>query len=336
MEKIIKDSTDLTATTIQWGIIGCGDVTEVKSGPAFNKVDHSQLIAVMRRDGAKAADYAKRHQVAYHYTNATDLINHPGINAIYVATPPVFHEAYVIEALRNGKYVYVEKPVTTSLGACKRIAEANEKYKGKLVVAHYRRALPLFLKIKSLLASNAIGKVKLIKIDFLQPDQSSLIAATSTNWRILPEISGGGLFFDIAPHQLDILIFLFGNQLSSIGMAANQAKLYQAEDAVVGVARFPDDILFSGNWCFTMPSNEQKDTCEIIGERGSIKFNFFFGNEIIVSNHLGEEKFAFERPEHIQQHMIQKVVNYFLGSTENPCSIEEATKSFEVMESFVQ
>jgi predicted dehydrogenase len=49
--------------TVKWGIIGCGDVTERKSGPAFNKVPNSSLVAVMRRSADKAADYAKRHHV---------------------------------------------------------------------------------------------------------------------------------------------------------------------------------------------------------------------------------------------------------------------------------
>ena len=73
---------------IKWGIIGCGDVTEVKSAPAFNKVPHSSLVAVMRRDAAKAQDYALRHGVPKWYINAEQLINDPEINAIYIATPP--------------------------------------------------------------------------------------------------------------------------------------------------------------------------------------------------------------------------------------------------------
>ena len=89
--------------SIKWGIIGCGDVTEVKSGPAFNKIKNSSLVAVMRRDGEKAKDYAARHSVPKWYTDATQLINDPEINAVYVATPPQSHEEYTIVALRTGK-----------------------------------------------------------------------------------------------------------------------------------------------------------------------------------------------------------------------------------------
>jgi predicted dehydrogenase len=135
---------------ISWGIIGCGSVTELKSGPAFNKVAQSTLHAVMRRDAVKAADYAARHQVPCWYSDAAALINDPAINAVYIATPPKFHEEYAVAALEKGKAVYVEKPVAVSVAACKRMADALKANDGKLVVAHYRRGLPMFLKIKEL------------------------------------------------------------------------------------------------------------------------------------------------------------------------------------------
>ena len=63
--------------TIGWGIIGCGNVTEVKSGPAFQKTRGSRLVAVMRRSGELARDYAKRHGVSKWYDNAEALVNDP-------------------------------------------------------------------------------------------------------------------------------------------------------------------------------------------------------------------------------------------------------------------
>ena len=87
---------------IQWGIIGCGDVTEVKSGPAFNKVANSSLEAVMRRNAAKAEDYAKRHAVPSWYDDAEKLIKDPKVDAIYIATPPAFHLKYAEAILKAG------------------------------------------------------------------------------------------------------------------------------------------------------------------------------------------------------------------------------------------
>jgi predicted dehydrogenase len=159
---------------ISWGIIGCGNVTELKSGPAFNKVPDSRLHAVMRRDALKAEDYAARHGVPVWYSNAHSLINDSAINAIYVATPPKFHEEYAIAALEKGKAVYVEKPVAVSVAASKRMADAVIANNGKLVVAHYRRGLPMFLKIKELVETGAVGKVKNIRLTMFQTHRTDI------------------------------------------------------------------------------------------------------------------------------------------------------------------
>jgi predicted dehydrogenase len=144
---------------INWGIIGCGNVTEVKSGPAFNKVKGSRLAAVMRRDAALAEDYARRHKVPKFYTNAMDLINDAEVNAIYVATPPGSHAEYGIAAIRAGKPVYIEKPMALNYKECLQINRASEKHDVPVFVAYYRRTLPGFLKVKNILEKGTIGKV---------------------------------------------------------------------------------------------------------------------------------------------------------------------------------
>src|SRR4029078_7391018 len=125
-------------SAIRWGIIGCGDVTEVKSGPAFNKIPNSELVAVMRRDAEKAKDYANRHQVPKWYDDADKLINDPEVNAIYIATPPSSHKQYTIAALHAGKPVYVEKPMALNVGESVEMAFLADQKKIKLSVAHYR------------------------------------------------------------------------------------------------------------------------------------------------------------------------------------------------------
>lgn len=318
---------------IRWGIIGCGDVTEIKSGPAFNKVANSSLVAVMRRDGAKAKDYAKRHQVPKWYDDAAQLINDPDINAIYVATPPGSHEEYAIAALQAGKPVYVEKPMATGLAACLRMQEVAATTNCKLSIAHYRRALPMFLQIKELIQSGSIGDVRTVRLSMLQQDKSSIIANTATNWRVDPSIAGAGLFYDLAPHQLDIILFFLGAPVEAYGIGANQAGLYKAEDVVTGVMRLPNNVLFNGQWCYTVSELAQEDICEIVGSKGKISFPIF-GHTVTVKTSDGENVMNFQPPAHIQQPMIEKVVNYFLGRVENPCSAADAIESMKVMETF--
>ncbi|MGZ3846163.1 MAG: Gfo/Idh/MocA family protein, partial [Flavisolibacter sp.] len=228
----------MNTNVIKWGIIGCGDVTEVKSGPAFNKVPNSSLVAVMRRNEEKARDYAKRHGVRKWYTDAEHLINDPEVDAIYVATPPAYHEEYAIKAMKAGKPVYVEKPVALNGAAAERMKSFAEETGTKISVAHYRRQQPLFLKIRELLSGRAIGDVRLIEMKMWQPHQSNIIAQTETNWRIDPAVSGGGLFYDLAPHQLDLMLYFFGTPIKVSGISFNASRLYNADDTTVGQVLF--------------------------------------------------------------------------------------------------
>lgn len=320
--------------TINWGIIGCGDVTEKKSGPAFNKVENSRLVAVMRRNPEKAADYAKRHGVPKWYSDAYQLISDPEINAIYIATPPDSHEEYTLAALKAGKPVYVEKPFSLSANSAKKIVEAVEKHQTKLVVAHYRRGLPMFMKIKDLIQSETIGKTRLINLNFLQPHMSAIITQTDDNWRVNPAKSGGGLFHDMAPHQLDILMWIFGEPTQTRGIALNQGGFYPADDLVSGNVIFKNGVVLSGSWSFAVAASEAKDWCEIIGTEGKIGFPIF-GNyyELTIGNKT--ERVAFETPENIQRPMIDKVVKYFLNQEENPCSAKDGLTVMTMIDNFI-
>lgn len=320
-------------STINWGIIGCGDVTEVKSGPAFNKVPNSKLIAVMRRDGEKAKDYAKRHGVPKSYTNANELINDPDINAIYVATPPLQHEEYTVAALKAGKPVYVEKPMAVDAASAKRMADAAKE--NKLSVAHYRRGQPLFMKIKELLNSNAIGEIRFVDLKFLQaPLSSEELEVPKIQWRVNPSIAGGGLFHDLAPHQLDLMLYFFGKIKTASGMSSNQAGLYNADDIVTGNIMFENGVIFQGLWCFAAPKDEEKDRCEITGSEGKISFSVFGEPEITVVKNGDSSKITFEKLQHVQQPMIEKVVSYFLGKGQNPSPAEDGVEVMRIMDLF--
>lgn len=321
---------------IGWGIIGCGNVTEVKSGPAFQLVPDSSLVAVMRRDSALAADYAQRHGVPRWYDKAEDLIADPEVTAIYIATPPAYHEAYAIAAMRAGKPVYVEKPFSHQLAGCYAMMEVSKQTAVPLSVAHYRRALPKFNAIRKMLLEGAIGKICTVQIRMQQSDQSVELAAKGVNnWRVVPALAGGGIFFDLAPHQLDLLIYFFGEAIEYSGHAYNRAGLYEAEDTVCGVARFQDGILFNGQWCFCTAENCREDSFEITGTRGKILFSTF-GHEVIIQTDSSKERIDFTPPQHIQQPMIERVTQYFLGNGENPCSPAEAILSFQLMSAFTQ
>jgi len=298
---------------INWGIIGCGDVTELKSGPAFNKVAHSELVAVMRRDGAKAADYAERHKVPKWYTDAALLINDPAVNAIYVATPPDTHARYAIEAMKAGKPVYVEKPMARNYRECQEMIRVSEETGMPLFVAYYRRTLPAFLKVKAMLAEGTIGRplttnIRLHKA-FGEKDQHR----EQQSWHVNPAISGGGHFFDLASHQLDYLDFLFGPITEVQGIAKNLAGYYPAEDTVTATFTFESGVTGTGSWCFVVGEGTEEDIIEITGTKGKISFSCFQLGEVKLILSDKTTTFGFQNPENISRNLIQQVVDALRG-----------------------
>lgn len=274
---------------IRWGIIGVGDVCEVKSGPAFYKAPGSQLLAVMRRDGEKAQAFAQRHQVPLWYDNSEDLLGNPAIDAIYIATPPAFHKPYAIAALNAGKHVYIEKPVTLNAAECDEIIAARNSSNKKVCVAHYRRYVPCFMKFIELIRNGAIGEPLLASIDMLQPAVSKIITRTHDNWRVNPALSGGGLFHDLAPHQLDLMLHWFGQSVEAKGLAYNQRQFNTADDCVLGLAKFSSGVVLQGRWHFAVNPGQTRDLCEVIGTIGKISINFFGQQLIRLHNASGEQ-----------------------------------------------
>ncbi|MFI5132416.1 MAG: Gfo/Idh/MocA family protein [Chitinophagales bacterium] len=321
--------------TINWGIIGCGDVTEIKSGPAFNKVKNSALVAVMRRDAEKAKDYARRHNVPKWYSDAGKLINDPDVNAIYVATPPSSHEEYTIAAINAGKPVYVEKPMSVDAASAVRMANAAREKNIKLVVAHYRRGHQLFNKVKQLINEGAIGEVRFVRSDIYKKSVTAdEMANPGRAWRVDTSIAGGGLFNDLSPHQLDLMYYFFGEPGKTSGFSLNQSKQYAADDVVSGSILFKSGVLFSGIWCFNVAPEIEKDYCEIIGEKGKIEFSFFEHKPVVVTVNGKTETLTFDPLPHVQQPMIENVVKYLLGYGRNPCSGEEGVKVMELIDDF--
>ncbi len=321
------------AQQINWGIIGCGDVTEVKSGPAFNKVAQSKLVAVMRRNAEKAADYARRHGVSKWYADANELINDPEVNAIYIATPPNTHASYTLAALQVGKPVYVEKPMALNATEARQMLEEATKTDVKLCVAHYRRMQPMFLKIKSLVEKGAIGDIRFVQLHLLQGQSANLIARSEENWRTDPALSGGGLFHDLAPHQIDLMLYLFGAVKQYGGRGVNQTRASLADDLVTGSILFENGVLFNGVWCFAVSEQDAADTCTIYGAKGTIRFGFF-GQKVWLTVNGQTELLVFDPLQHVEQPMIEKVVRYFLGRGENPCDAAIGTQVMEIIDAF--
>ena len=228
--------------TVQWGFIGCGEATEKKSGPAFSQVEGSSVVAVMSRNAEKAKSYAQRHGIGKWYTDAQELVDDPQVNAVYIATPPSSHATFAIMAMRAGKPAYIEKPMAASYEDCARINRISEQTGVPCFVAYYRRYLPYFQKVKDLIRDGAVGNVINVQIHFAQPPRDLDYNSRNLPWRVLPVISGGGYFYDLAPHQLDLLQDMFGVILRAQGYTSNRGGLYEAEDTLSASFQFDSGL----------------------------------------------------------------------------------------------
>ncbi len=322
---------------IKWGMIGCGDVTEKKSGPSLNKVSNSRLVAVMARTASKVKDYAHRHDVPKWTTDAADLLHDPDINAVYIATPPNTHKEYTLRAAQAGKPVYVEKPMARTFSECTTMIAACRKAGVPLFVAYYRRCLPNFLKVKELIDSGAIGKLRFVAIQLLQPLRKKDFHQKKLPWRVLPGIAGGGYFVDLASHQFDFLNFVLGPICSATGKKKNQAHLYPAEDIVSAVFEFNSGVYGTGIWCFTTAEVSRKDEIKFVGSDGEISFSTFDHTvPILLKTSKETQEFRISVPEHIQQPLIETIVAELLGNGVCPSTGETAAQTNRVMDDILK
>lgn len=318
---------------IKWGMIGCGNVTEKKSGPAFSKVSHSELVAVMARNPEIAADYAQRHGVPKWYSDVDALINDPEVNAIYIATPPDVHLDYATRAMKAGKAVYVEKPMARNAAECEAMNQISRETGVPLFVAYYRRALPYFLKLKELVAQKVVGDIRLVTVQIhYQPYAEEVGENAQPRWRVNPQISGGGHFHDLASHQFDFLEYLLGPIKSAQGISRNQAGLYEADDIVVANFEFESGILGAGSWCYTLNREQRLDEGQIIGSKGKIIFSFFEKFHIKVLTAEGEEEYYLPYPEHVQQPLIETIVQELRGEGTCPSTGETGARANALMD----
>ncbi|HKJ43801.1 MAG TPA: Gfo/Idh/MocA family oxidoreductase [Sunxiuqinia sp.] len=317
---------------VRWGIVGCGDVTEVKNGPPLYKTGHSKLVAVMRRNGELAADFAKRHGVPKWFDQAEDLINDSDVNAVYVATPPGTHAQYAIQAMRAGKPVYVEKPMARNHAECQEMIRVSKETGMPLFVAFYRRALPLFLKVKEIIDQGILGKPLVVNIRFYQQAPNEQFSGDQLPWRLQPDVAGGGLFYDLASHKLDFLDFVFGPVAKVNGQAANYGGLYPAEDTVSASFEFENGVLGTGSWCFVTDSASEEDTIEMIGTKGKLWFSCFNPVRLTLKTEQGEISYDYESPQHVGGGLIQLLVDDLRGVGKCPSTGISAARTNWVME----
>lgn len=320
---------DQLTPPIRWGIIGCGDVTEVKSGPAYQQVEGFELHAVMARTPGKAQDFAKRHQVPKFYENAQTLIDDPEIDAIYIATPPDSHHEIALQVAQAGKVCSIEKPMALTFAECEQINQAFEKHNTPLFVAYYRRCLPAFQDIKHWIDSGQIGEIRHLDWQYTRPP-SELDLSGQSNWRTEYEVAKGGYFDDIACHGLDIFTYLMGNVSTANGIAINQQKLYTSCDAIVANMLFESGA--TATCCWNFASECKQDKVTISGSKGKVTFGIFSEEtaELVVKGKA--QHVDMHKPSPIQLDYVRAMRDQLFEGKTHPNSGESAAHTSWIMD----
>ncbi len=309
---------------VRWGIIGCGDVTEVKSGPGFAKARGSQLVAVMRRDAAKAADYARRHGVARSYSDADALIADPEVDAVYVATPPDTHAHYALKVAAAGKPCYAEKPMARHTPECDAMIAACAAAHVPLFVAYYRRRLPKFMLVEEFIRGGKLGRVTGVTHRLHTQHHRA-----ADSWRVDGASAGGGHFLDVGSHAIDLIDYLLGPLTDVAGTATNLASNYSVEDGVALSFRTGG---VPGTMSTNFASAVKDDTLRVTGVDGEVTFSVFGGEPVKLETAAGIEFFERPHPPHVAQPLIQTVVDDLLGRGVCPSTGESARRTTRVMD----
>ncbi|HEX9997737.1 MAG TPA: Gfo/Idh/MocA family oxidoreductase [Abditibacterium sp.] len=311
--------------TIRWGIIGCGDVCEVKSGPALQKANNSALVAVMRRDAEKAADFAARHNVPFSTSDAREIIEHPEVDAVYIATPPETHLEYALQVCAAKKPCYVEKPMARSAAESRAMLEAFENAHVPLFVAFYRRGLERFQTARKLLEDGEIGSLTSVSYRYLSPAPQN-----SEQWRLDAKLAGAGLFYDLGSHLLDIFDFLFGPLENVAGIARNVANSQTKVENSVAMSFVAAGVPATASWNFA--SFSRADRIEIFGTEGKISLSCFGSDDVRLESAKGLKTFDGKLPPHVHQGLVQTIVDELNGQGGALSTGKTALRTMEVMD----
>lgn len=314
---------------INFGIIGCGDVTEKKSGPAFQKIEGSNLLAVMRRNEEKLIDYANRHNVSRYSTDYLELLKDENIDAIYIATPPKMHHYYTLEAAKYGKAVYVEKPMAMSVAECEEMIKVCKDNKVPLFVAYYRREQDKFKKVKEMIETNEIGEIR--SFNYIYTSKMPTIDPNRP-WLLSKEVAGGGLLYDIGSHMIDTIIYMFGEVKIATGISSNQSGVLNVNDVTSGIIQFKNNV--QGSIQLTFNGYENRDELTIIGSKGTLRFSIMSNDNLSIIKENETYEISFSNMEHVQLPLIKKVVNTLLEKDNYDTSGLYGLRTQEILETF--
>lgn len=300
--------------TLNWGIVGCGDVVEKKSGPSIKGGGRSHIVAVMRRDLRQLTAFADACGAKLRTSDPAEVMHFPDVDIVYVATPPNAHRDYVIAAAEAGRHVLVEKPMGMNAADSQLMVDACAKNGVELFVAYYRRFQPHVLKMRELVQSGALGELIHGQVEYAMPRRPG----HNWGWRTDPAVSGGGLFADVVSHRIDLMASFLGEPATSQAVRRTVHADSPTEDLASVTTRFRGGGLatFLGNFA----SNKFIDRFVLTGTEGEIRTEHLDGHQFQLVRDGKIENFASEPYPAPHVGLVRHIEKVLDGGAANACS----------------
>ncbi|MCS7207401.1 MAG: Gfo/Idh/MocA family oxidoreductase [Dehalococcoidia bacterium] len=226
-------------TTIGWGIIGIGQHADRFIAPAISKAKGARLVAVLSRDKGRARAFADKHGAPGAYDSLPDFLRHPGLDAVFIASPNALHKEQTIACAQAGKHVLVEKPMALSVPDCWAMIEECQRRGVKLGVGFHARQHPAHQEVRRLVQNGVLGDLVLLQGQWARGTRGQKTVPPATGlraWWSDPDLAGGGAVMGMGVHIMDLLRFVSGQEIIQVtAMTDGQSEAKPLEDLAIAL-----------------------------------------------------------------------------------------------------
>ncbi len=254
----------MNTKTNGWALVGTGKIADDRILPGINAFAGNQLVAVVSRDPARAASFAKRFRAQHAYTSYEEMLRNPDVTVVAIHTPNSLHAEQAIAAARAGKHVFCDKPMATSAADAARVVAECEKARVTLGVNFHNRFMPCFIETRRIIESGEIGEVLVVQ---LEASPGANPASTRASWRTDPDVAGLGTTMSIGVHVYDILRYLLASEIVTVSAFFDTPRGVM-ETTNLSVFRFANGVMAQLN--VNQKTPDPHNDFVIYGTRGRI------------------------------------------------------------------
>lgn len=276
---------------VNWGVISCSGIADKAVIPGINSAGNAKLYAISSRSKDKLDEFGKEHNPVKAYQSYSELLDDPEIDAVYIPLPNSMHYEWVLKAAEKKKHILCEKPLGITAQEVAEMKQVCEKNGVLLMEAFAYRHSPLTLKVKELVDSGVIGRVKFIESHF------NYILTDLNNVRMIKELSGGSTF-DVGCYNINVIRYLAGSEPTSVFAAGKIGEKSGVDETSCIVMEFKESLK-AVSYC----SFECYDRSEytVVGEKGIIevpvKFNTKGNVKVYIKDGSGTKEVDIECPD---------------------------------------